>query len=94
MKVVMVEWVESERGWGIRPDGVSLHHHDNMAKHYIRSYWNDMPDETPDEYSRPNSDPTPVEISDDLYEEMETLRKKGVFGLRLYEHELKNITLS
>lgn len=55
--VVYQEWEESERGWGTRPDGYSLHKDDASRQAYIQEYWNSMPHEVPDEYSRPCGSP-------------------------------------
>lgn len=47
-------WEESERGWGCRPDGFSLHLTDEDRLKYIKEYWDRQPDgPAPDEYSRP-----------------------------------------
>lgn len=35
----LVSWTESERGWGQRPDGVSLHLTQEDAKDYISKHW-------------------------------------------------------
>lgn len=48
-------WDESERGWGVRPDGVSIHLNQQARDAYIKAYWDRMPDTVPDEYSRPAS---------------------------------------
>lgn len=53
MKVRRLEWIELERGWGIRPDGDSLHLTDDDAKAYVAEYWEAQPDKAPDEYSAP-----------------------------------------
>jgi hypothetical protein len=52
-----INWIESERGWGTRPDGYSLHVSEAEAKRYVDEYWDGMPDDPPDEYSRPDSEP-------------------------------------
>lgn len=51
--VVRVNWTESERGWGERPDGYSFHLTKEDAEAYIKEYWDKMPKEVPDEYSKP-----------------------------------------
>jgi len=61
-KVVVQKWGESERGWGNRPDGYSLHLTEAHRVAYINEYWDDMPDETPDEYSYPNGTPYEAEV--------------------------------
>lgn len=52
-EVWVMEWEESERGWGTRPDGVSLHKSKADCDAYVKKYWEGMPDRAPDEYSRP-----------------------------------------
>lgn len=56
-EVIVQKWEESERGWGTRPDGFSLHLTDADRKSYIEEYWDRMPNSIPDEYSRPNGTP-------------------------------------
>ena len=48
-------WEESERGWGVRPDGYSFHRTEADARAYVDDYWKTMPDSAPDEYERPSS---------------------------------------
>lgn len=54
-RVYVQLWEESERGWGCRPDGVSLHKSKADCDEYIEEYWEGMPPTAPDEYSRPCS---------------------------------------
>lgn len=65
--LIVQKWEESERGWGTRPDGYSLHLCDEDRKAYIRDYWNSMPDEVPDEYSRPDGLPYLWEADEETY---------------------------
>jgi hypothetical protein len=58
------EWEESEAGWGVRPDGFSLHESYEAAKQFVREYWDSMPDRTPAGYSRPSGEPFRVAIDD------------------------------
>lgn len=76
--VVKQQWDESERGWGRRPDGYSLHLTIADAKAYIAEYWARMPKEVPDCYSMPDGDPFVVDVSDDEYK----LIKKSKNGIR------------
>jgi hypothetical protein len=62
------DWLESERGWGIRPDGYSLHASRSDCGAYIKEYWDRMPDEVPDEYSRPDGEVYTVEVSKSVWE--------------------------
>jgi hypothetical protein len=53
MTVICQKWEESERGWGCRPDGFSLHPDRSALARYVQAYWDRMPDIPPDEYERP-----------------------------------------
>ena len=84
--VLMVDWIESERGWGMRPDGVSLHLDEEDKKIFINNYWERMPSDVPDEYSRPESG-TVVAVNAQVFS-----RLKGVdTGLRLGEQEINKL---
>lgn len=64
-----IVWEESERGWGTRPDGYSLHNSKDEAIKFIRDYQSKLPKEVPDEYSRPLSDDARlIEVSESLYD--------------------------
>lgn len=81
MRVVRVQkWREFERGWGDRPDGCSLHLNSNDAELYIKSYWNSMSSQTPDEYECPVGELYFMFVTNDLYDKIE----KSVNGIRLY----------
>jgi hypothetical protein len=82
--VTVQKWEESECGWGVRPDGYSLHIDDVHRKLFITAYWATMPDEAPSEYSRPSGTPytTEVELTD---EEQEHLIHSH--GLRRYSSD-------
>jgi len=84
-------WIESERGWGIRPDGVSLHLSIDECATYIKKYWEGMPDDAPDEYSRPSGHPILVEVSDEVYNKVHAAQ--GEHGLRIWQHELSKFNL-
>jgi hypothetical protein len=87
---IMVEWMESEAGWGQRPDGYSLHLSKDDAEKYIRDYWAGMPprDEhgrPPEVYERPGSNRTLVMIDNNLHAEIEASPKPGV---RVWENQM------
>ncbi len=64
-----IEWEESERGWGVRPDGYSFHRSPEEAKEFIEEYQKKLPKEVPDEYSRPSyTKPKLIEVSEGLYD--------------------------
>lgn len=58
----LMQWEESEAGWGCRPDGYSVHATAEAAKAYVDAYWRRMPDRVPEEYSRPSSDAVEVRL--------------------------------
>ena len=61
MEVLVQSWIESEAGWGIRPDGISIHFSKESLKEYVDAYWDRMQktygSRTPHEYSRPEGEP-------------------------------------
>ena len=75
--VIRLDWLESERGWGTRPDGYSLHKTIEDCKQYIKEYWDGMPDEIPDEYSRPCGETYKVEVPMHVYKKVRE-SKNGV----------------
>lgn len=58
MRVLVQTWSESERGWGTRPDGLSIHFSEEQRLKYIDEHWERYKemygDKTPDEYDRPD----------------------------------------
>lgn len=78
--VVRQDWLESERGWGQRDDGYSLHKSKADRDAYVAEYWKRMPDEVPDEYSRPCGEPYLVDVAIEVYEKIE----KSKNGIRSY----------
>ena len=79
-QVVCQKWEESERGWGCRPDGFSLHlSYEGLAR-YIKFYWDSMPNEAPDEYSKPDGTPYPVGVGDSILAQMQEDRETGGGG--------------
>jgi hypothetical protein len=73
--VVVQKWEESERGWGCRPDGYSMHLSDAHRVAYIKDYWDGMPDyPVPDEYSRPDGTPYLADVDEKTYEEVKVTK--------------------
>jgi len=63
-KVFVQNWEESERGWGVRPDGFTVHISRDQRDAYVDWYnqtFNDLP-EAPDEYTRISGDPFEIEL--------------------------------
>ena len=88
--VYVQEWEESERGWGQRPDGYSIHQYEADIAKYVKEYWDNMPDETPDEYSRPDGAPFTGYIPTSRYKEF---FKEKNHGIRLYSGDYNKLTL-
>ena len=82
-EVVYVSWEESERGWGTRPDGCSLHLTESDFQAFEKEYWKRMPHEVPDEYSRPAGEPVIAYVNKKIYKDI----KKSKNGIRLWSHE-------
>jgi len=78
--VVKQEWIESERGWGQRPDGYSLHLSKSDLEMFVKEYWDSMPDEIPDCYSRPSGSAYLIDVGDEVYKKIE----KSDCGIRMY----------
>ena len=82
--IYAVEWEESERGWGCRPDGYSLHSSLEKAQKYIHDHYSTHTGAVPDEYSRAVGSPHLVEVSPSLY--LAVMQKGNV---RLWENSLQ-----
>lgn len=78
--VLRQNWLESERGWGIRPDGYSIHLTQEDCTKFIKDYWERMPDQVPDEYSRPDGEPSLTQVDASTYEAV----KASPHGIRRY----------
>lgn len=76
-----ISWSESERGWGIRPDGFSLHKKASDLGFFLEEYTKNRPKEVPDEYDRPDGEVLKkVYVPDDLYEKITGKYGKRFFG--------------
>lgn len=65
--VVVQKWEESERGWGVRPDGYSIHLTEEDRVAYIDDYCKDRTGPVPDEYDRPCGKPYVAQVSPAVY---------------------------
>jgi len=89
-KVVLIEWLESEFGWGIRPDGYSLHLNQDNAENFIEDYWNTMPEEVPNEYSRPCYPAMSVKVTPTLYLKISESENGIRFYNRTFDEYIKS----
>lgn len=80
---VCQRWEETEKDWGVRPDGFSLHLSIEGLKKYIHNHWAQLPDNPPHSYSRPSGEPYVLRIEKDMMDEI--VANDG--SLRLYTNE-------
>jgi hypothetical protein len=94
--IVIQEWEETERGWGCRPDGFSLHLTIADAKLYAKKHWDDekklnTSGGVPDEYTRECGSPQLMDVEDCVYEAVETAKKNKQPGVRVWCRDLKKL---
>lgn len=87
-KCYFQRWEESERNWGIRPDGCSLHLNSDLHEIFLAEIYDNRKKqiEIPKEYDKVVGPLIDCFISDELYIE---LQKKS--NLRLMEYEMNNL---
>jgi len=87
--VVIQGWEESERGWGCRPDGGTLHLTITDCQIFIKQYQDKMPTNyIPDEYSHLRGTPHMARVDNGLYQEIQESRN-GIWlsQVRLRDYE-------
>lgn len=73
VKIVYCQvWEESERGWGVRPDGYSLHVDAEIHEEYVKVFHESLPKEVPEEYSRIVGGLYACEVAPDLYDRVQS----------------------
>ncbi len=80
-RVYCQDWLESERGWGSRPDGHSLHLNKDHRDSFVAEFWSTMPNEVPDEYSRPLGELYEIRVPTDVYMQIRISKN----GIRVYQ---------
>lgn len=85
---IMVDWFESERGWGRKPDGVTLHLSTKDAqsardKHLADEKIRNPSGATPDYYWAPESANTMIAVDDEIFEQIKEANKDGHTSLPL-----------
>lgn len=88
MKTIFLQfWEESERGWGVRPDGASLHIDIKSHKNYINNIYSIRKyDDVPNEYERVVGSPIEVKVAESLYEIVSISK-----DVRLPQYQLNNL---
>jgi hypothetical protein len=73
MRVLVQAWTETERGWGQRPDGFSIHFDSDQHVNYLVKFQNWQQEKyggvVPDEYDYPDGDPFYAEIVNEFADE-------------------------
>ncbi len=86
-KCLIQFWEESERGWGVRPDGCSIHLDKISHSQYVDSVYGDRSNTMiPDEYDRVSGSPFECFVSNDIFEKV-----KLTGSIRLWENEKNNL---
>jgi hypothetical protein len=87
-KVILQIWEESERGWGTRPDGCSMHIDLKERENYIQTIYDSRKsDESiPNEYDRIVGEGVEAFIEDALFKLVE--KDKSV---RLTQYQMNNL---
>ena len=90
--VIAQEWEESERGWGVRPDGVSLHVDEKAHAEFVKKFWErekslNEGGGVPDCYSREAGRPVPLSIPESLFKKV----KKAGTGMWITDAEYRTL---
>jgi len=89
--VIVQLWNEFERGWGVRPDGCSLHKTESDRVKFIEEYWSRQPEEVPDEYSAPGEFYL-IDLEDDvLYGQ---INENNPYGLWIWQCDMTKFKLN
>ncbi len=98
MKPIVVQaWEETERGWGCRPDGFSLHLSVADCEAYRKKHWDDEKKlnaggGVPDEYTRESGNPQLIDVEDNIYNKLVELKKNKKNGIRVWCRDIKAIS--
>jgi hypothetical protein len=83
--VIAQDWEESERKFGVRPDGFTLHLSLDAHKAYVEAFWRcqkaTLGESTPNEYTRACGNPKLVEVNETIYSKLVKYKdKNGLWG--------------
>jgi len=91
-RVIVQQWTESELGWGVRPDGCTVHLVEQDKEAFIKAYDKRLREmygsRVPNEYSFPQGESYVGVISDDLYNKLLRNKRDGEFGFWLTEKDV------
>ena len=91
-KIVGQIWTESERGWGQRPDGFTLHDTKESCTAWVKKYWASMPSTSPDTYSFPDGDSFEVYVTEEVFEKITSNDNKTLVSWKRFPRN-KTLTL-
>lgn len=81
--VVVQKWEETERGWGCRPDGWTMHLTEEDRAAFVKEFWARqrklLGEETPYEYTRESGSPYIMDVDEETYEKVRA-SKNGTWG--------------
>lgn len=86
--IVVQKWEESERGWGCRPDGWTMHLTMEARDAYVVLYAKRQDAQfksqgghgVPDEYTRPSGTPYPMDVDEETYNKIAAAEDKTIWG--------------
>jgi hypothetical protein len=85
-KIILQLWEESERNWGVRPDGCSIHLDSDNRDNFVNDFYSSRDKSVPDVYERAFGEPFFAFVQDDLFKILEIDK-----SIRLLEHEFNNL---
>lgn len=84
--ILLQFWEESEKGWGTRPDGASIHIDNNYYLSYVNDIYNKRGDIVPDEYDRVVGSVIEVKAKDNIFNLLESSK-----SIRIPQYQLNNL---
>ena len=92
MRVYVQRWIESEAGWGQRPDGLSIHFSEEQQIQYVLAVNADQPEEVPAVYERPSGGARWMNINEDILgEELTAMVLRGE-SIRIFQNSPEWLT--
>jgi hypothetical protein len=90
--IVVQEWEESEAGWGVRPDGASLHLNEPDRAVFCKGFWDNVKKANPSgavphEYTRESGPPTTMTVSQEVIDKVAATKN----GLFLFQFQYGNL---
>ena len=87
--ILVQPWTESEKGWGSRPDGYSLHLSEEDRDKYLKNDTAARGSTVPNEYSFPDGEPYLTVATEGQLVHLKTAKSKAAGGVRYGSREPK-----